>query len=134
KPPGVASYRLNLLSADVAALVRHLGCARAAVVGHDWGGGVAWHTALTQSAVVERLAVLNAPHPAAFFRELRTLRQLLKSWYIFFFQLPALPEALCRRGNFAWLERTLRSDPARPGAFSEEDIRLAKQALARPGA
>jgi pimeloyl-ACP methyl ester carboxylesterase len=134
KPPGVASYRLKLLSADVAALIRHLGCARAFVVGHDWGGAVAWHTALTHSDVVERLVVLNAPHPAAFFRELRTPRQLLKSWYMFFFQLPALPEALCRRNNFAWLERALRRDPVRPGAFSDDDLCRYKLALSRPGA
>jgi pimeloyl-ACP methyl ester carboxylesterase len=134
KPAGVANYRLPLLSADVAALIRAAGVERAVVVGHDWGGGIAWDVALRHPEVVERLVVLNAPHPLAFQRELRTFSQLRKSWYIFFFQLPWLPEWLIRRGNFASLERVLRQEPVRPGAFSNDDIRLYKEALARPGA
>src|SRR5579884_3024966 len=98
KPPGVAAYGLERVAGDVAALVRHAGERRAAVVGHDWGGGIAWWLAMHRPDVVGRLAVLNAPHPAAFRRELRTPGQLLRSWYVFFFQLPALPEWLFRAG------------------------------------
>jgi pimeloyl-ACP methyl ester carboxylesterase len=134
KPPGVASYRVGRLVADVAGLIRQAGVTRAHVVGHDWGGGIAWALAAARPEVVDRLVILNAPHPAAFLRELRTPGQLLRSWYMFFFQLPLLPELLFRAGDFALLERTLRHGPARPGAFTEEDIRLYKQALARPGA
>ncbi len=134
KPAGVASYCLPLLAADVAALVSHAGAARAHVVGHDWGGAIAWWLAMHRPEVVARLAVLNAPHPAALLRELRTLRQLLRSWYVFFFQLPWLPEWLLSAGGHARLERTLRREPLRPGAFTEEDIRRYKEALSRPGA
>jgi pimeloyl-ACP methyl ester carboxylesterase len=134
KPAGVAPYRLPLLSADVAGLIRAAGVQRAAVVGHDWGGGIAWDVALRHPEVVERLAVLNAPHPLAFLRELRTPRQLLKSWYILFFQLPWLPEWALRRRDFAALDRALRREPVRTGAFTDDDIRLYKEALARPGA
>ena len=84
--------------------------------------------------VVEKLIVLNAPHPAAFLRELRAPGQLARSSYIFFFQLPWLPEATFRAGNFALLERTMRTDPVRPGTFTDEDIRRYKRALAQPGA
>jgi pimeloyl-ACP methyl ester carboxylesterase len=84
--------------------------------------------------MVQRLVILNVPHPARFLRGLRTWRQLRKSWYMFFFQLPWLPEASLRAGDFATLRRTLRSDPARPGAFSAEDIDRYVEALARPGA
>jgi len=134
RPPGVRAYRLEALTGDVAGLVRHLGHERAVIVGHDWGGAIAWHTALTRPEVVERLLILNAPHPATFFRELRTWAQLRKSWYIFFFQLPLLPELAIRSDNFAGLEHVLRTDPLRPGTFSTTDIRRYREALSRPGA
>jgi pimeloyl-ACP methyl ester carboxylesterase len=134
KPPGVASYRMEHLVGDVAGLIRHAGAGRASLVGHDWGGSIAWAAAIRHPELVERLVILNAAHPAAMMRELRTPAQLLKSWYVFFFQLPRLPEWYLRRRNFAVLERVLRRDPIRPGAFTDEDIRLYKEALARPGA
>jgi len=134
KPPGVSSYRHELVTEDVAALIHHAGAEHAAVAGHDWGGGIAWHLAMHRPELVDRLIILNAPHPAAFMRELRTLGQLRRSWYMLFFQLPWLPEYLFRRRDFASLERVLRKDPARPDAFTEEDIRQYKLAFARPGA
>src|SRR5579859_6416310 len=87
KPPGVKSYTVDLLAADVAALIRAAGADRAAVAGHDWGGAVAWATALLYPDLLSRLIVLNAPHPAAFLRELHTLNQLRRSSYIALFQL-----------------------------------------------
>ena len=134
KPPAVSDYRIEKLVDDVAGLIRHAGLDRAIIIGHDWGGAVAWAVAMRCPELVKRLVVINAPHPAAFTRELRTAVQLRRSWYIFFFQLPWLPESLVRRGNFAGLEQTFRHDPVRPGTFTEEDIRLYKEALARPGA
>ncbi|HZT78967.1 MAG TPA: alpha/beta hydrolase [Gemmataceae bacterium] len=134
KPPGVASYRLSHLVGDVAGLIGAAGRERAAVIGHDWGGVIAWALAMRYPERVERLVVVNAPHPAAYLRALRTSAQLLRSWYVFFFQLPGLPEWAFRRRDFALLERTLRHDPVRPGVFSDEDVRLYKEALARPGA
>src|SRR3954462_3454946 len=89
KPPGVRSYRLSTLVADVADLIGQLG-GRAVVVGHDWGGAIAWRLAMDRPELVDRLIILNAPHPAAFLRELRRPAQWLRSWYILFFQLPVL--------------------------------------------
>jgi pimeloyl-ACP methyl ester carboxylesterase len=134
KPPGIAPYRVDRVAGDVAALVRHAGEDRAAVAGHDWGGGIAWWLAIHRPETIRRLVIVNAPHPAAFARELRTPAQLLRSWYMFAFQLPGLPEWVFRAGNFALLERALHSEPLRPGAFTAEDIREYKKALARPGA
>jgi len=134
KPAGVHSYRLDVLVGDVLGLIRHAGVSRATVVGHDWGGALAWKLAMDHPEVVERLAVLNAPHPAAFHRELRGPRQWLRSWYILFFQLPFLPECVIRAGDFALLERALRLQPVRRGTFTRDDIRRYKTALAVPRA
>jgi pimeloyl-ACP methyl ester carboxylesterase len=134
KPPGVRAYRPELLARDVQQLIRSRGEERAVVVGHDWGAAVAWLVAMRHPEVVERLAILNVPHPERFMRGLFTPRQLLKSWYVFFFQLPRLPEASLRAGKFAVLRRTFRTDPTRAGAFTDQDIRRYVEALARPGA
>ncbi|HKB37558.1 MAG TPA: alpha/beta hydrolase [Gemmataceae bacterium] len=134
KPPGVASYRLPLLSQDVAELIRHAGVERAAVAGHDWGGGVAWYLAMTRPECVEKLVILNAPHPALYERETHKLPQLLASWYVFFFQLPWLPELVCRWHRFALLRRALSEGPVRRDAVTRRDIDLYVRAIARPGA
>jgi pimeloyl-ACP methyl ester carboxylesterase len=134
KPAPVRAYRLEALTQDVAALIHHAGQPRAAVAGHDWGGVIAWHLATVRPELLEKLLILNAPHPAAFQRELRTPGQLWRSKYIFFFRLPLLPEALFRAGDFFLLRRMLRREPVRPGAFTPEDVAHYKAALARRGA
>jgi pimeloyl-ACP methyl ester carboxylesterase len=137
KPPRVSDYRIELLVADVLALVRDVApsSGRASIVGHDWGGIVAWHLAMRHPEAVGRLVILNAPHPAAYLRELRrSPSQLLRSWYVLFFQLPWLPEALIRSNDFAVLRRLFERDPARPGAFTGGDIGRYVEAFSRPGA
>ncbi len=141
KPAGVRAYTTDRLTGDVAALIREVGdrepdgrVAPAAVIGHDWGAAVAWLFAMRHPELLARLAILNVPHPARMLQGLRTLRQLRKSWYIFFFQLPWLPEASFRARDFAVLRQTLRRDPVRPGAFSEEDVERYVAAAAQPGA
>ena len=105
KPTGIASYRLELLVDDIARFIGAVAGGPAAVVGHDWGGVIAWELAMRRPELVTRLAILNAPHPAAFHRELQTPRQLLRSWYALFFQLPWLPEWLAAARNYALLRR-----------------------------
>ncbi|CAN5620216.1 alpha/beta hydrolase [soil metagenome] len=134
KPEGIRAYRIEELVADVVGLVRHAGAARATLVGHDWGGIVAWYTAMLHPEAVERLVILNAPHPAVFNRELFRSTQLLRSWYVGAFQIPHLPEALFRAGDYALLERVLRGESVRADAFTDEDIRRYKEAVAQPGA
>ncbi|HEX6041150.1 alpha/beta hydrolase [Longimicrobium sp.] len=134
KPEGVEAYRIEKLVDDVRGLIRHLGVERAHVVGHDWGGVVAWWLAMIAPEQIDRLVIINAPHPQAFRRELMTPDQMLRSWYAAAFQVPLLPEAAFRANDFALLGRIFRASSVRPGAFSDEDIRRYREAAARPGA
>jgi pimeloyl-ACP methyl ester carboxylesterase len=134
KPPGVASYRSDKLLGDMIGLIEGLGAGPAIVVGHDWGGVIAWLLVMRRPDLVWGLVVLNAPHPATFLRELRHARQLLRSWYMFFFQLPWFPEALIRFQDFRMLGHAFRAQPRHPGAFTPIDVRKYKEALAKPGA
>ena len=120
KPGRVEDYRMQRLVDDVTGLIRHFGAREAAVVGHDWGGAVAWAVAQYYPDYVWKLASLQTPPPAVWGKNL-SLKQLLRSWYMFFFQLPAIPEWWIARDDFAGLARTLRST-SRPGTFSDEDI------------
>lgn len=134
KPAGIASYRVHVLATDIVAIVRALGHARAQVVGHDWGGAVAWTLAMRHADVVERVAILDAPHPAAFAERLRRHpSQMLRSWYMAFFQLPWLPEAVLRAGHFDRLARALVAT-SRPGTFTPADLDVYRAAWAQPGA
>lgn len=134
KPAGVSAYAIENLTADVAELIKSYGEKRAVVVGHDWGAAVAWTFAMRFPELLERLAILNVPHPVTFLRALKTFRQLRKSWYVFFFQIPWLPERGFRANHYASLRKILRKDPANPDAFSEEDIEKYVEAAAQPGA
>jgi epoxide hydrolase 4 len=120
RPPDVADYGLPHLSADVAGVIRAMGEKKAHVVGHDWGAVVAWAFAMEHPAMLDRLAILNVPHPVRMERALfRSPRQIAKSWYIFFFQIPRLPERFLRAGDFANLKRSLR---AGRGPVSDSEI------------
>lgn len=133
KPRGLASYTRDVLARDVVGLIDHFGADRAHLVAHDWGGAVAWWTALQHPERVARLAALNIPHPVAMARALRGLTQLRRSWYIAFFQLPWLPEALLARKGYAPLLSVLTRS-CRPGAMSSEERACYREAFGRPGA
>jgi pimeloyl-ACP methyl ester carboxylesterase len=135
KPDGVSSYRIEELVSDVVGLVRACDRKQATIVGHDWGGLVAWQTAIDRADIVDRLVVLNAPHPSAYERALRTSpEQLCKSWYVGAFQLPAIPELVLGWNDFAVIDRLCTSGTVTPDAFSEQDMQFYKRALSRPGA
>ncbi len=133
RPRGWRNYERSRLAGDVAGLIRHLGAAKAHVVGHDWGGVVAWYTATDRPDVVDRLVVLDAPNPRSLATGMRNPRQLLKSWYVFFFQIPRLPEAILRAGRWRAMRRQIEKD-ARPGAFSTADLDRYLEAWSQPGA
>lgn len=134
KPRGVSSYRVELLARDVERLILACGEESAMVVGHDWGAAVAWVTAMMYPERVKRLGILNVPHPERFARGLLRPAQLLRSSYMFFFQIPRLPEKGLVVGDFASLRYALRNEQMHPGAFTDEDIERYVEALARPGA
>lgn len=134
KPQGRKAYDLDTLAQDVVGLGDALGYDRFAVVGHDWGGLAGWWTASQYPERVERLVVLNAPHPdiaGSYMR--RHPRQILKSSYIGFFQIPYLPEMLLSAGGYRALKNTLLRT-SRPGTFSEEDLAQYEKAWAQEGA
>jgi pimeloyl-ACP methyl ester carboxylesterase len=134
KPSRVRDYRPRVLVQDVADLIVALGASSAAVAGHDWGGGLAWLLAMQHPKRVERLVLLNAPHPVRFLKGLRSPRQLRRSWYILAFQLPWLPERLVAARDFQALRWIFRHQPTRPGAFTAQDIDRYVVAAAQPGA
>src|SRR3954470_10486534 len=134
KPKGAASYRLRHLVSDVVAIIEQLGRARVYLVGHDWGAIVAWSVAAAHKEKVARLAILNVPHPGVMLRFLLTHpNQLRRSWYMFFFQMPRVPEFFFAAWNFrSGIQSLVRT--SRPGTFSPEDLSVYRSAWAQPGA
>lgn len=134
KPTRVRDYGLDVLVSDALGLLDALGHETAFVAGHDWGGAVAWWTALRAPERVRRLAVLNVPHPRVLREALRTTAaQRRRSRYMAFFQLPWLPEFTMRRGGWSKAEHSIRGT-ALPGTFDETDMRRYREAWSRPGA
>lgn len=133
KPANVEDYRLEVLAEDVIGLLDHFGAHTAAIVGHDWGAGIAWAVAQKYPDRVSKLAVMQVP-PAAVWRANMSLHQLMRSWYMFLFQLPRLPEWLISRNDFAGLNQVFREKIARPNTFSDADVAAYRDALRRPGA
>jgi epoxide hydrolase 4 len=134
KPKGVHAYHTKTLGQDVIGLLEHFGIEKVNLAGHDWGAAVAWGVAIDFPERVERLAILNVPHPVVMRQTLRTsVRQMLKSWYIGFFQIPVFPERILQFNRFAVIGRLLFSS-GRPGTFSSADLAEYKKAWAQPGA
>jgi pimeloyl-ACP methyl ester carboxylesterase len=134
KPRGVATYALTELVSDVIAIADQFGQQRIFLAGHDWGAAVAWSTALLHPERVAKLVIVNVPHPSVMRRFLNTrLKQMLRSWYILFFQIPWLPEALYSAYDFRMGMRALCGS-SRPGTFSPEDLAQYRAAWSQPGA
>lgn len=134
RPALQSAYHLKHLVADVAALVRATGRPRAHIVGHDWGGILAWTFAGAHPELVDKLVILNAPHLDLYLKLLaRPSRQWLRSWYAALFRLPRLPEWVLSAGNYHLLRDLFARRPEQP-AFSREDIDGYIDALSPPGA
>ncbi|GER88030.1 epoxide hydrolase [Dictyobacter vulcani] len=127
-------YDIPTLLRDIVGLIKGLGYEKAIIVGHDWGGVLAWNFAIDYPEMTERLIVLNAPHPGAFQRELRTIKQLRKSWYVFAFQIPWLPEFILGRHNAAAIGRLIEQSAARKEAFPPEVLAHYQEAMSKPHA
>lgn len=135
KPMGVRRYRLELLMEDLRGLIHHLGERRVVLVAHDWGGGVAWPFAARYPQLVDRLVILNCPPPTVLMRHLMSNRaQLRRSYYMFLFQLPLLPELVLRARDYRLVEKAFRGWAIDKGAFTDHDIAMFKEAAAKPGA
>lgn len=126
-------YGVDTLAADIRALQQHLGIEQSDIVGHDWGAVVAWAFPAYYPQHTRKLVILNGPHPEAYKDACRKgITQLLKSWYIFMFQIPRLPEALWRMGNYALVRKVFGTLP-KPYT-TPEDIERYIDAISQPGA
>ena len=121
KPERVADYHIDKLVDDVCGLIGHLGYEKAAVVGHDWGAAVAWELAQNHPEYVSKLCALQIP-PVSVWQKNQNFKQFVSSWYMFFFQIPYLPEWLLSRRDFALLADGLRNSTAESGVFTDADI------------
>ena len=134
KPRRIKDYRIDKLTADAVGLIDAAGCESAYVVGHDWGAAVAWYMAEKYPNRVKKMVVMNVPNGRVMAHHLRTNpAQRKKSWYMFFFQIPWLPEFLLSRNNWAYAVKMLQST-AHEGAFTEEDLDQYREAWSQPRA
>lgn len=133
KPRSVGSYRLDRLADDIKGLIRAVGRESACVAGHDWGAVVAWWLGITTPETIDRLAILNVPHPAVMRKHLRSnWAQMRRSWYIFYFQLPFLPERGFSKNHWEMGVKTLLST-SRKGTFRRQDLEVYKRAWGQDG-
>ncbi|MFN2501965.1 MAG: alpha/beta fold hydrolase [Pyrinomonadaceae bacterium] len=132
KPSGRSAYRVGSVADDICRLIKHFDRDTAAVIGHDWGASVAWTLAKTRPDVLWKLGALQVP-PAHVWKRNQTAAQLFASWYMFFFQLPWLPELILRRGDYRKLEGALRNAISRD-VITDADIAQYKKAWRQPGA
>jgi pimeloyl-ACP methyl ester carboxylesterase len=134
RPSARSAYHMRHLVADVAALIRHTSEAGAHVVGHDWGGLIAWTFAGVHPGLVRKLVILNAPHPRLFRRKMWRSSQMLRSWYVALFQLPRIPEIVLSSRDYAAVRRIFTAMPENRAAFTEDVIDGYVESLSQPGA
>ncbi len=134
KPEKVSAYALPQLAADVASIIETLKLEKPVLVGHDWGAAAAWQTAIEYPHLLSKLVILNVPHMRVFMKNVFTNPlQFFKSWYMYFFQLPFLPENLMAWVGFDKIAQGLQKT-SRPGTFSDEELTKYAEAWSKPGA
>jgi len=131
KPDGVKAYDIDRLTADIRDLVHERGAQSALLAGHDWGGSVAWATAMNHPEIVDRLAILNAAHPRKLSEGLHHPSQLRKSWYFFFFATPRLPEDVVHARNWHFFRHFL--EDANP-PYTAQELERYEEAWSQPDA
>ena len=134
RPPRMEDYALEHLLADVAGLIDAAGAPSVLLLAHDWGAVIAWYFAMRRIRPLERLVIMNVPHPAPFAREARHWRQIRRSWYALLFQIPRLPEALLRAGDYRAVREAFRGSAKDRKRFPDEVLRVYRDNAARPGA
>ena len=129
KPKGVSNYKMNILAEDILGLADALGYESFRLAGHDFGAMLSWHLARYHPQKIKRMVIANVPHPVVMQNFLRTnLKQVLKSWYAVFFQLPHLPEWAVKRNNYWFLMNAM------PENLSAEERSRYTSAWVQPGA
>jgi len=135
RPEGIEAYSIENLMADVAGLIDAAGCRETVLIAHDWGAVIAWFFAMRKMRPLSRLVILNVPHPAPA-RDALTgnMAQLRKSWYVFFFQLPWLPEWLLGRHDARPVGEAIRGSSVDAGRFPDPVLAVYQRNAAQPGA
>jgi pimeloyl-ACP methyl ester carboxylesterase len=131
RPTRMQDYAIENLMQDVAGLIDASGARDVVLLAHDWGAMVAWYFAMRRVRPLERLVIMNVPHPGA---ARLGLRQLLRSWYVFFFQIPRLPEWLLSRRDYRPIADAFAGMAIDKARFPEEVLRVYRENAARPGA
>jgi len=134
KPDGIESYRLNTIDQDIAALIDASGAEEVTLIAHDWGAIIAWHFAIKKIRPLTRLVIMNVPHPKCARREMKHWYQLRKSWYIFFFQLPWLPEKMLGRNRAQPVKEAFSKMAVDKSRFPDNELQVYADAAGRPGA
>jgi len=135
RPEAMAAYSIENLLADVAGLIDASGCREVVLLAHDWGAVIAWYFAMRRMRPLTRLIICNVPHPAAAQRAMgKGFAQLRKSWYIFFFQIPRLPEWLLGRDGARAVGEAFRASAVDRTRFPEEVLEVYRRNAAQPGA
>jgi len=134
KPKDVSAYQMSELLADVRGVINGLGYEDCILVAHDWGGVIAWNFVYEYPEMIEKLIVMNLPHPAKLFEGLKTWTQLQKSWYIFAFQIPWLPELIFQANNYQAIASIFVDMAIDKSAFPPEVLTKFQNAAAKPGA
>lgn len=134
KPQDLSAYNMREFVQDVRGVIMGLGYDSCTLVAHDWGGAIAWNFAYAYPEMVEKLIVMNIPHPAKFVDGLWTIDQLQKSWYMFFFQLPVLPEIFLQADDYRAIASSFIDMAIDKSAFTPTDLDVYKDAAAKRGA
>lgn len=133
RPPRVQDYALEHLLHDIAGLIDASGCRRTVLIGHDWGAVIAWYFAMRRLRPLEGLVILNVPHPAVMEQAIWG-KQLLRSWYVLFFQLPWLPEQALAAFDYWPIKAAFVRMSRNPARFSPEVLEVYRNYAAVPGA
>lgn len=134
RPQGVENYRTDKIVEDAAALFDASGATKLTLIAHDWGGAIAWLFAIRRVRPIERLVVMNLPHPACFAEALKHGPQRKRSWYIAFFQLPKLPEWMMGRRDARGIREAFRGMAIDKSRFPKSVLDVYARAAQRPGA
>ncbi|MDP1630478.1 MAG: alpha/beta hydrolase [Caulobacter sp.] len=135
RPKGVSAYQVDNLAADAAAMFDALGAKRRLLIAHDWGALVAWVLAMEKLQPLDGLVIMNVPHPAVFQQALRGNRaQLKRSWYVFFFQIPFLPEAVLTARGAEAVGKAFSEMAVDKSRFTPADLDHYRSNALKPGA
>ena len=134
RPPKKSDYRIDHLTADVAGLIDASGAASTLLIGHDWGGVIAWIFALQKIRPLDRLIAMNFPHPRLYRDRIARWPQITRSWYVFLFQLPWFPEFMMGSRGARTIRQTFYATAVDKSRFPEEVLDVYRKNALIPGA